>query len=375
MNSMEREEIIKAFLTRGYQINNEVLDFFKTNPDKIHSFLDNIRISKERNLIINKDILSRYLVTESVKIKLIKTKPIAEEKISVEEFVKNSNTKYEFLKKILGNKGLKNLISVNKISSKIGNFSLIVRINAVDNGTQMVEAEDPTGKTDIFFKEASDLNFVLPGAILGIHCSYENNSIFCEDLFFPDVPLKRSVSKAKEEVLCLFLSDLTNFNFSFLQKIPKTKKQFLFIFKNTNKDSEAIRRIADAQPEAQKIIISNNVEKEDSDTNLTLPSSVKIHDINIFLYNQNLFTELSDRWNLTAEKVCQQLLKMRLIPNLEDGIPIEKDPLFFDSVPDIFIVFGNIEPKILNYKGVTIIVGGNFMVDLKTRENIKIDLH
>ena len=79
--------------------------------------------------------------------------------------------------------------------------------------------------------------------------------------------------------------------------------------------------------------------------------------------------------------MLQMLKKRHLSPTFGYNKDLAEDKLFMDEPPDIFVIGSYEEPRTMNYKGVTFISLGSFAsqpifweTNLKTRENIKIDL-
>jgi DNA polymerase II small subunit/DNA polymerase delta subunit B len=73
------------------------------------------------------------------------------------------------------------------------------------------------------------------------------------------------------------------------------------------------------------------------------------------------------------------LRKRHLDPVFSMEKAILEDFLLIDPVPDIFVSFNSKSSGLVNYKGVTIISCGSseqicWIVNLKTRESLKIDL-
>ena len=73
--------------------------------------------------------------------------------------------------------------------------------------------------------------------------------------------------------------------------------------------------------------------------------------------------------------------KRHMSPTFGYNAKLDEEKMFIDQPADIFVIGHFHDPRIINYKGVTIISLGSFVtqpifwaVNLKTRESIKIDL-
>ncbi|MCM8786111.1 MAG: hypothetical protein NC899_07770 [Candidatus Omnitrophica bacterium] len=394
---MEKKDIIKKFLEFGYQLDNESLDFFNKNPNKINIFLNEIKNKKIEDKVIKFDFIKSFPFQKN-KIEIFKQLKEKEKSYIVEDYVQFFNSRYEKIKKILSTRfELINLLSINKISEKTTTFSIIGMVKEKNENEKYILIEDNTGELIVYFDENSFKKYkdIVEDEIIGLLCKKENNIIKIKNIIFPDISLKREINKIKDDVFCFFISDLHMDNKifnkkayeNFLQWIKEFKnKLYIFIIGDVSSKKEDILDFFSCLPSNifkvyQKGEIDPNFDI--GDLNITNPSMLKVEDnITIFLYHGNILTEYLKIWNTQPEILLLNLLKKRnMNPIFKFNKKIyEEDVFLLDTVPDI-IVTGHLHtPGMVNYKGTTIISNGSFitqpifwMVNLKTRETIKMD--
>jgi DNA polymerase II small subunit len=394
---MDQQEIVKLFLSKGLQLDSSSLDFFSQEPSKINPFLEEIEKTSEKPSTISLNLV-KSILKEKPRIQIAKTFPQEQKKITTEKAIQFFIGRYEKIKKILnGRMDLVNLVSINKISSKSKKFSVIAMIKEKISDTSSIVVEDLTGELVVRFQEkiSNTIKEIVLDEVVGLVCESGSEGIEVSNVVWPDLPLRRDINKTKEDIFCLFISDLhmtnpqfkresyekffnwasqtnyKNFYIFVLGGVSSKKEDLEDFFSRLPKDSEKVFLRADADPDFQE------------EFNITNPSLIRIEDITLMLCHGKFIEKYSNIWpDLPAEKIMLNLLRKRhLNPTFNSNTKIfDQDYFVIDTVPDIFVSGHFHNPGILNYKGTTIISNGSFItqpifwiVNLKTRETFKLD--
>jgi len=189
---------LKNLINLGFLVDEKIADKIEDlNEEELYNLVETLK--KENIFIVNEEILRRVFVGE-VKIlrKFKKT-----EKITVQDFVKNLNNRYNFLQDILMKKiELSDIVSINK--GNVGNLTIIglVKEKEVKEDRFLISLEDPTGeiKTLATKKLGERINL---DDIIAVSGRVTNKKLFIDKLLFPDVPLK-PVVYSKESINVVF---------------------------------------------------------------------------------------------------------------------------------------------------------------------------
>jgi hypothetical protein len=156
-------------------------------------------LKDEKPFIVSKDLINSILARE---IEILKQfKPI--EEFTVQDFVGVLNKRYSFLQSILlGKVELKNIVSINKVSS--GNVSVIglVKDILIKNGKRDIVLEDPTGYIEALVDAKLTEKLVLDD-VVAVTGRITGKFLYAEKIFFPSVPL-RPVNYSKDNVRVAF---------------------------------------------------------------------------------------------------------------------------------------------------------------------------
>ncbi|NCS71550.1 MAG: hypothetical protein GW780_05330, partial [Candidatus Aenigmarchaeota archaeon] len=233
---MEKQEIVKLFLSHGFQLSESALSLVEENPEKTLSFIQKIN---PRPFIITKDHLKDVYEEKEekqTKVKLVKKFIFQKKDIRVEDYSRYFRNIYDKVKEfLLKNPKLTGLISINKITSNTKDFSLIVLV--CDKGQRNLLVEDLTGETHVFFNEKNEKIFdeIDADDILGLVCTKEGENIYAKDLLYPDISITREVNKTKKEIRIFYIykpSLLCEADFNKLSGILKQTKKTdpIFVF-------------------------------------------------------------------------------------------------------------------------------------------------
>lgn len=394
---MDRGEIVRVFLENGYQLNSEALEYFERNQDKATAFLDLARGRLDGPTVsmqtIN-NILSR--VSSDIKVKVAKTFFSKRGYVSAEDLANIFMKRYEKISAILSEKKeLMNLISINRIPKQAKRFSLIGMVREADPVEKSLVVEDMTGTAALYVSgdAAQDLVYVVEDEVVGLICDNEGSSEnSVTKIVFPDIPLFTEVSSTKEDIVCIFISDIhiddPKFMAHSLEKLKEylkkiKQKAVVFVLGDVSEKEDDIKKFSGIFPENFSVMFLKGELKKDNDGNwLPDPVVVDVCGVKIFLTHGDKLEKYFKRFKTTPENMLQQLIRKRHIsPTFEQGTGLDDEKLFIDEVPDIFVIGHYHDPRTVNYKGATIISLGSFVtkpvffaVNLRTRENIKIDL-
>jgi len=259
------ENILKFFLSKGFLLDKEMLDFFSELKDdeiadKIASKIKMISGEKliTKHLINNnfdklkqvfteldknkKRLVEKYFVNISVSVevkketsienkevtksedfgdilrgsvKILSSPILSAQKLEAKDFIRYFRSRYNFLREIVQQRHeLDNLISIDKITGN-KNFSLIgIVMNKIitKNKNVILEVEDLTGSTKLLITQNKEEIYkkskeILMDDVVGFRCSGTKDFIYVNDVIYPDSFL-RERHRLEDDIYCIFISDI-----------------------------------------------------------------------------------------------------------------------------------------------------------------------
>jgi DNA polymerase II small subunit len=148
-------------------------------------------------------------------IEVIEEYPVIFKKINVEDFVKYFRSRFNFFKRILQERELENITSINKITSQRRNVSIIGIVSAKrisKNKNIILLLEDMTGTISVVIRAdkqdlAKKAGEIVLDEVIAVSGSGNSEILFANDVFFPEVAIKEK-KKSPEEVYAIFTGDL-----------------------------------------------------------------------------------------------------------------------------------------------------------------------
>lgn len=362
---MDKTTILKMILSRGAQVDQGSLDFLVDNPNIVETVLK--LDEKELPTVITLEFLKPLM-------------PIGErvldtnQKFSISQLSQVLNYRYEFLRKLLENKEeLTNLISINKISEKLKEFSVIGMVS--EKGYDVI-LEDSTGQAN-FALDKEKSKFIVEDEVVGFACEQYNGLFVVKNIIFPDIPLNKESKKAEGLEKCFFISDIhmdnPNFNSGCYQNLlnwlNKQENLKIFILGGISKNNE----------DSSKFLSDISHSIYFSENNIKHPITKQVDNMQIMLVRDTFLQDYMKLWNSPIGETVVNLFKKRnLNPTLT---PTNYTNAFLlEEIPDIIVISGTNKPTLTNYKGTTIITTGSFLtepiywlINLQTRETFKTD--
>ena len=387
---MEKQKIVKLFLEKGYQLDPELLDYLFNNQEHVEFLLEKLSSYKGKSVLTLETVKS----IKPDRVTVLRSYKKQPKKISVDDVNSLLKNRYEKLSQILLRRlELVRVISINRITQKLRNFSVIGLVRSKDEGKHSLLVEDNTGEAEVFFDEGSkkEFNSILLDDVLGLVCEAEGGRIFVKKVIYPDIPFKKEVSKTEEDVYCLFLSnvcmdsekfDKKHFK-KFLDWVKDWNKRNLLIFVvgGISSKPEDVEEFLKKVSYEQTYLLRSKDDAEHDVFAFEDPALIKIDGLTIFLSHGDVIGKYVEQLKTPVEQTCLLLLKKRhLNPTVELPEVYPEDDYFLERVPDIIVCGTSKNPTFLNYKGTTIVSCGNFidipifwLINLKTREIFKID--
>ncbi len=319
---MDEKEIVRLFLDRGFQLSKDALPLVTENPEIVLKGLDLI---SPRPFIITTNHVKKILNQEETpRIKTVKEYFQLNKPITIDDYFRDLLNVFDKVKTFLSeNTSLDKLISINKITEKTSEFSLIGMVKEKFESYMIIE--DTTGEIQIFFNDEvkSKASEVEIDDIIGVKCRRIDAKYYTSQIVFPEIPLQIDVKRSKS-------------------------------------DSSLVFSITDT--ELPKEIVT------DSTTTFSLPFSsnklsfLDVNGLKILSIPKNSFKNTQDSNSLL------KILKKRIISNLT---VTPSSYFFIEDVPHI--ILSNTQPTLYkNYKGTTIISNADenkiFIINLRTRE-------
>ncbi|MCD6402719.1 MAG: hypothetical protein J7K98_00110 [Candidatus Aenigmarchaeota archaeon] len=338
---MEEKEIVVKFLTNGFQLHPNTLQWLKSNEKKIDEIIQKLKSLENPPIIVDLKVLETLFQEKQGLLKFVELKK-RKEKLKVDDVLKYYTSRYEKIKKmLLGKLELPNIISINKITPLLTTFSLIGIVREKNDYDKSIVLEDPTGEVRILLEE-SDYNDVLEDDVIGVKCKRKGRE-YVGKVVWPDIPLDREVNKLWEESYLLIGWGIKEY--------PTSGKIFVLDFENQNHDLGTPLFL---------------------ESDKTVPQSLKIENLNILLIPLQWLEDYKKIWGVGYQEIVVKFLKRRHLspkppkPYLSNG-----DDFVIEELPDIIIIPDKQQrSSYKNYKGTTIIVAGkeSVVVDLRNRE-------
>ncbi len=191
----------KSFITKNLFIKNKEY-FFNIIEDLPNNVMDNFYKALEENIDFSKE--------NSVKVEDYEVLP---KKITIDSFVDYFRFRFENMKEYVAGKKLKNLTSINKLTrdnSAVSIIGLVLDKREVKSGNILLEVEDLTGKIKVLLNKDRffdlDENIVFD-SVIAISGSGNGDIIFADEVFSPDIELKKKKNSNREEIVA-FIGDM-----------------------------------------------------------------------------------------------------------------------------------------------------------------------
>ena len=360
---MDKPTILRMFLSLGTQVDTDALNTLAAKPDVL-----------ERALKTEKSELPSVITSEFLE--SLSQIALPDEKISINQLSQVLNYRYGFLRNILAGKAeLTNLVSINKVSEKLKQFSVI---GVVVSKANMLTVEDTTGQTDFLVDEES-AKYIIEDEVIGIVCERRGETNHVKSIVYPDIPLKKEAIKSENLENCIFISDIhmdspkfnENHYKTLLNWLEEQKNLKIFVIGGISKNQGDITRFLSDIPKPIQIY------SEETISNSLI--STKVENIQISITYGAFLQYYMRLWGTPASTTLVNLIKKR---NLNPLILPEfyNNALLLENIPDILVVGGTGKSESTNYKGTTILTNGSFLtepiywlINLQTRETFKID--
>ena len=213
------------------------LNWLEFEKSKVHSekgrdtkpysnFLDilNYGLTPEKKIILN-EVLKETEEPQPIKLDLkdderviVTQKLSSDKKRELQDFVKYFRNRYEALRNILNTRPeLSDVTSITRLFNKDKNNVSIIGLvsdkRETKNGNIVLAVEDLTGKINVIInntkKELYELaKDTLLDEVIGVAGVIRKDTIFCNNILYPDVPLNKELKKCNEEVYAVFISDV-----------------------------------------------------------------------------------------------------------------------------------------------------------------------
>jgi DNA polymerase II small subunit/DNA polymerase delta subunit B len=390
---MRQEDIVKLFLNSGFNLDYNSLKFFSENPEKIETALAFLKKMQSPPKVITQNLISQ-LFEKEIEIKILQNFQPVKKDLAVEELSKLYTNRYEKIKNFLkGRLDLVNPVSINRISEKTKNFSIVAMVKEISQ--ENIVVEDPTGVTTLHFrkKQLPEYKFLTEDEVVGFSCSVEEGQNYISKIIWPDIPLKKEIPKSTDDVTCIFLSDFymdeKDFEMQKLNKILEKIHSFqknklvIFLLGGISKNPKDIDFLISQLPKNSTKILLQKFQSalQNNVIQTTDPSIVEVSGVKLFVSHGKHFEYYQKKFEETAANTLLALIKKRhLDPTMRpENIKFVNDELLLEDVPDIFCIGYYKTAASLNYKGITIYTNGSLQTDstfwavnLKTRETIKI---
>ncbi len=140
-------------------------------------------------------------------------------KREVKDFVNYFKRRYESIKGLLCSRSeLQDSLSIARLSRKkegeaVSIVGLVLDKRITKNENIKFTLEDPTGTFDVLVTKKRDEIYqiakdIVLDEVIGVTGVLGTKIIFCNNLYFPDIPLNHELKKASDEAYAVFISDI-----------------------------------------------------------------------------------------------------------------------------------------------------------------------
>lgn len=199
----------------------------KANSDKVYqqfvgSFSNSSNTPETTSILIDETTPAEIKNESELggpQVKILFSYEYKNKKKEVQDFVNYFKKRYESLKKILSNRQeLQESVSIARLARKqegevASIIGLIVDKSVTKNGNIKFVLEDPTGVHQVLvtknkeeiFNMANDL---VLDEVIGVTGVLGNKILFCNGIYFPDIPINHELKKSPDEAYAVFISDI-----------------------------------------------------------------------------------------------------------------------------------------------------------------------
>lgn len=196
-----------------------VKNFVEKLPGDNKSLVENVfvRLGFSFEITTEKQVMDDSVLQKERNYKVTFAPTVPDKKIEVKDFTAHFRARFQQLQKILMERQdlMKNLVSINKISSDRANLSIIGIVTekkVTKNKNLMITFEDLTGQIKALakfdredvYEKADELQL---DDVVGIKASGNKDLLFIYDIFYPDSFIEQK-AKFDEDISIAFISDL-----------------------------------------------------------------------------------------------------------------------------------------------------------------------
>jgi DNA polymerase II small subunit len=392
---MTKQEIMSLFLKNRIQLDLGSIDYFEKSPEDIDVFLGRAKSMKIPSTV-TLDFIQGALDGGNDKVKLLSSNEPMAGKLSAQDYAQYFSNRFDAISRMISRKmALIPLVSIGKIGSNSRKFSIVGIVKEKDETREEAVLEDSTGCITVQFDDRSKNDFkqLVTDEVIGAVCD-QNGGVNASNIIWPDLPIRKDVSKSSKQINCVFVSDIHKCDTGFMRESYSKFLDYLsgsekdtkvFVLGDVSHDKKDVDDFfSDIPKKCGKIFVRGDIDPSTDMADMVLPnpSMVNLGGVNMLLCHGSFMEKYSMMWGASPEVVMTNLLKKRHIDPIFDPKSkiYKKDPFLLEAVPDIFASGHFHKPCMANYKCTTILSTGSFIshpifwsVDISNREVNKLD--
>ncbi len=194
-----------------------------------------INSSYENKIETISQIRKRRVATD---LKVLYTPKIETTKSDVNIFRAYFLNRYEKIYNMFRSRAdIQNVMSLDYLSSKryVEQVSVVGMVNSkttTKNGSVIIELEDKNGRIKAIIPSSqksivAESEYILEDTVIALSGSWDKSVLFCNNIYWPDIPFNRKNNYSSEEVYSLFISDIHVGSKEFLDKLFKKAIDFI----------------------------------------------------------------------------------------------------------------------------------------------------
>lgn len=211
----------------------------KTNSDLVYSKIINFVYNTDRDSVVEKEVSNNSELVlleeteqpqtgnlsigkkeyENSNVRVLFSYEYKNKKKEVQDFVNYFKHRYESLKKILSSRQeLQDSISIARLPKKqerevVSIIGIVIDKSQTKNDNIILTLEDTTGHFNVLITKNKDELYktardIVLDEVIGISGVVGNKIIFCNNIYFPDIPINHEFKKSPDEAYVVFISDI-----------------------------------------------------------------------------------------------------------------------------------------------------------------------
>jgi len=218
-----KKQLLKEVWKNNRQISKEALDLLLQLENPVQQLTKLLSGIDESVIVISPELINSNVSTSitnnsdlirTPEVEIIQNHTTTTHVKGINEFTEFYNSRYSYFRKVLLPR-VENTLSITHIKKlkkeKASLIAMVVDISESQKGNMMITIEDPTGDMKVLACKESSIaqaKELLLDEVVGFSGSMGDGIFFVEEICWPDIPITGVPKKLKDDVYCVFISDI-----------------------------------------------------------------------------------------------------------------------------------------------------------------------